>query len=172
MEGQSRSSHRYLLLQVWCALLTVSMVVMAVFVASIKPKSDEVSTLKPANVSPTAQVLDGNFSMNDQSWEESLACDSCSLVLQDNSIYFKKQGLYFIYAQVTFREMNESNFMVLKRNAVFGKSMITLAEGTCPPEKVSVLVARIVRLTEGDSVSLNISGVILKESTVWGAFHC
>lgn len=44
MEGQSRSSHKYLLLQVWCGLLTVAMVVMAAFLTSIKPKSTEVST--------------------------------------------------------------------------------------------------------------------------------
>lgn len=44
MEGQSRSSHKHLLLQVWCGLLTVAMVVMAAFLTSIKPKSTEVST--------------------------------------------------------------------------------------------------------------------------------
>ncbi|KAK5598387.1 hypothetical protein ATANTOWER_012776, partial [Ataeniobius toweri] len=41
MEGQSRSSQKYLLLQVWCGLLTMSMVVMAAFVASIRSKSEE-----------------------------------------------------------------------------------------------------------------------------------
>ncbi len=44
MEGQSRSSHKHLLLQVWCGLLTVAMVVMAALLISIKPKSTEVST--------------------------------------------------------------------------------------------------------------------------------
>lgn len=44
MEGQLRSSHKYLLLQVWCGLLTVAMVVMAALLISIKPKSTEVST--------------------------------------------------------------------------------------------------------------------------------
>lgn len=43
MECQSRSSHKYLLLQVWCGLLTVAMVVMAALLTSIKPKSTEVS---------------------------------------------------------------------------------------------------------------------------------
>lgn len=44
MEGQSRSSQKYVLLQVWCGILTVAMVVMAALVLSIKPKSTEVST--------------------------------------------------------------------------------------------------------------------------------
>lgn len=42
MDWQPRS-HRYLLLQVWCALLTVAMVVMAALFASIKPKLAEVT---------------------------------------------------------------------------------------------------------------------------------
>uniref|UniRef100_A0A3P8U849 THD domain-containing protein n=1 Tax=Amphiprion percula TaxID=161767 RepID=A0A3P8U849_AMPPE len=179
MEGQSRSSHRYLLLQVWCGLLTVSVVVMAVFLASIKSKSDEVSTLK-LDISPTGN-FDGNFLLDipiqvtssgkDQYWEESPGCDSCSLVLRNDSIYCKKKSWYFIYAQVTFRKTHQSKSVVLKRNEVFGKSMKKLAEGTCPLEEGFVWVARIVSLTEGDSVSLEISGDILKDSTVWGAFQ-
>lgn len=43
MECPSRSTHKYLLLQVWCGLLTVAMVVMAALLTSIKPKSTEVS---------------------------------------------------------------------------------------------------------------------------------
>ncbi|XP_023141980.2 uncharacterized protein LOC111579092 [Amphiprion ocellaris] len=187
MEGQSRSSHRYLLLQVWCGLLTVSVVVMAVFLASIKSKSaqDEVSTLKLDNISPTDKAFVVSLkstetspsyiqlmkSGKDQYWEESPGCDSCSLVLRNDSIYCKKKSWYFIYAQVTFRKTHQSKSVVLKRNEVFGKSMKKLAEGTCPLEEGFVWVARIVSLTEGDSVSLEISGDILKDSTVWGAFQ-
>lgn len=43
MECQARSSNKYQVLQVWCGLLTVAMVVMAAFITSIKPKSSEVS---------------------------------------------------------------------------------------------------------------------------------
>ncbi len=44
MECPSRSSPKYLVLQVWCGLLTVAMVVMAALLTSIKLKSTEVST--------------------------------------------------------------------------------------------------------------------------------
>ncbi|XP_035485758.2 uncharacterized protein LOC118306925 isoform X3 [Scophthalmus maximus] len=79
MDGHSRSSHKYLLLQVWCGLLTAAVVVMAVFLASIKLKvteldppgddahdddipasflhQDGVSTMKPDNVSPTVNTM-------------------------------------------------------------------------------------------------------------------
>lgn len=43
MECQSKSAQKHLLLQVWCGLLTVAVVVMAAFLTSIKPKSTEVS---------------------------------------------------------------------------------------------------------------------------------
>lgn len=44
MEAQPRCSHKYLVLQVWCGLLTVAMVVMAALLASIRSKSTEVGT--------------------------------------------------------------------------------------------------------------------------------
>uniref|UniRef100_A0A3P9N6D9 Uncharacterized LOC103477746 n=1 Tax=Poecilia reticulata TaxID=8081 RepID=A0A3P9N6D9_POERE len=43
MEGQCRSSQKYLLLHVWCGLLTMALVIMAAFIASIKPKSEQPS---------------------------------------------------------------------------------------------------------------------------------
>ncbi|XP_061573949.1 uncharacterized protein LOC133440643 [Cololabis saira] len=43
MECQPRSCHKHTLLQMWCGLLTVSMVIMAAFLASLRPESEEVS---------------------------------------------------------------------------------------------------------------------------------
>uniref|UniRef100_A0A3B5A8N8 Uncharacterized protein n=1 Tax=Stegastes partitus TaxID=144197 RepID=A0A3B5A8N8_9TELE len=185
MEGQSRFSHRYLVLQVWCGLLTVSVVLMAAFLATIKPKSaqDKVSTLKPDAVSPAgaARGLEGaspsfiqlSKSLDGQSWEvEAHSCSSCSLELRNNTIYFLNNSLYFIYAQVTFRKTHQSKVVVMKRNAVFGKTMKKLIVGTFPnTTEGSVWMAKIVRLTQEDSVSLDISGEILNEDTVWGAYQ-
>ncbi|XP_015259434.1 PREDICTED: uncharacterized protein LOC107104041 [Cyprinodon variegatus] len=52
MEAPSRSSQKYLLLQVWCGILTVSLVAMAVFVASIRSKPEEVSFPDPNKLLP------------------------------------------------------------------------------------------------------------------------
>ncbi|XP_070823063.1 lymphotoxin-alpha [Chaetodon trifascialis] len=181
MECQSRSSYKYLLLQVWCGLLTVAMVVMAALVTSIKPKSTEdgVATLK-SDVSPTGSspsYIELVRSIGKDSWETSNGCEVCSLVVRDNTIYFKKESVYFIYAQVTFskhNKENQTNYVMLKKNPSFGKSTKKLIEGTFPhTTERSVWVARMVKLTKGDSVSLNITGDYQKDSarTFWGAYE-
>ncbi|XP_030250397.1 lymphotoxin-alpha [Sparus aurata] len=188
MEGQSRSSHKYLLLQVWCGLLTVAMVVMAAFLTSIKPKSteDAVSTLKP-DVSPTVNTLVApskltgsspsfiQLHMHRDSWEHLDSCDSCFLVLHNDSIHCKKDGLYFIYSQVTFSELTVSpppRSVILIRNARPGRRLKKLVEGSFShKQEGSVWVAKIVKLSEGDSFSINITGDFLRQSTFWGAFQ-
>ncbi|XP_062255166.1 lymphotoxin-alpha [Platichthys flesus] len=188
MEGHSRSSHKYLLLQVWCGLLTVAVVVMAVFLSSIKSKSpeDTVSTLKPDNVIPTVNTSplksDGSSPSFIQliktlknSWEESPGCVSCSLVLSNGSIHFKKTSLYLIYAQVNFSERKnktQAQSVILRREATFGKNMRKLVEGTFPSTtEGSVWVAKIVNLKEGDIVSLDIPDNHRLEGTFWGAYQ-
>ncbi|XP_032374912.1 lymphotoxin-alpha [Etheostoma spectabile] len=188
MEGQSRSSNKYLLLQVWCGILTVAMVVMAALLISIKPKSTEgeVSTLKPETVKPTGLIAPykgSSFShiqlqkSMDNHWQVTLPrCLSCSLVLLNDSIHCNDSGLYFIYAQVTFNKPKESQtkLVTLKRNATLGRKQKTLVEGTFPnTTEGTVWVAKTVSLTAGDSVSLNIKGDFLKDSTLtfWGAYQ-
>ncbi|XP_049438822.1 uncharacterized protein LOC125892706 [Epinephelus fuscoguttatus] len=197
MEGQSRSSQKYVLLQVWCGILTVAMVVMAALVLSIKPKSTEgtVTTLKPGSVSPTgppvntvpAPLKSIRSSLSyiqlvkpskSQPWQDLYKrCTSCSLILQNDSIHCTENGLYFMYAQVTFSKLQKKSqtvSVILKRNASFGKSEIHLVEGTFPNTTVGpVWVAKMVSLTVGDSVSLNITDDFLTDTmlTFWGAFQ-
>ncbi|KAI3361312.1 hypothetical protein L3Q82_013493 [Scortum barcoo] len=186
MGAQSRSSHKYLLLQVWCGLLTVAMVVMAALLISIKPKStevitsvtkgetdlridiqDKVSTEKPVIINPTVP--------NNYSWQVSSRCSNCDLILHNNSIYFKKESLYLIYAQVTFSRHHKNNLtksVILKRNAMPGVSVRKLAGGTFPHRtEGTVWVANIVSLNPGDSISLDISDDYLKDNTFWGAYQ-
>ncbi|XP_075962797.1 lymphotoxin-alpha [Anarhichas minor] len=175
MEGESRSSHKYLLLQVWCGMLTVAMVVMAALLISIKPRSteEEVSTLKPINVIPTDPTFVGN-----SYWQNSPpGCQSCSLVLRNNSIHCTRSSHYFLYAQVTFNKhhkKSQTKSVILKINPKFGRNLKVLVEGTFPnTTEGSVWVANIVSLTEGDSVSLDINGEFKKHcwSTFWGAYE-
>ncbi|XP_038566210.1 uncharacterized protein LOC119896850 [Micropterus salmoides] len=197
MECQSRSSHKYLLLQVWCGLLTVAMVVMAALLPSIKPKSteDEVSALKSDNVTSTvttfvAPLKSGGSSVSfiqliksadGDSWENLPKCHSCSLVLHNNSIHCKENSFYFIYAQVNFIKPSESSpnnnpikSVILKRNASNGRSTKTLVEGIFPnTTEGSVWVAKIVNLQNGDSVSLDITdkAKYRNDNTFWGAYQ-
>ncbi|XP_041799183.1 uncharacterized protein LOC121610924 [Chelmon rostratus] len=137
MECQSRSSQKYLLLQVWCGILTVAMVVMAAVLTSIKPKSDEISfhklvaanqeevtTLKPDVTSAVSTIMAPLKSIGTasgstpsyielvkymHSWQTSHSCDLCSLVLRNDSILCTKDSVYFMYAQVTFSKNPSKN---------------------------------------------------------------
>ncbi|XP_068591933.1 lymphotoxin-alpha [Cebidichthys violaceus] len=197
MEGQSRSSHKHLLLQVWCGMLTVAMVVMAALLISIKPRSteEEVSTLKPVNVIPTdptfnsivapSKSIGSSLSyiqliktVGNPSWQNSPPrCQSCSLVLRNDSIHCTKSSHYFLYAQVTFtepRKKSQTKSVILKINPSFGRVVKVLVEGIFPDiTEGSVWVANVVRLTEGDSVSLDIEGEFKTQSssTFWGAYE-
>ncbi|XP_068425878.1 lymphotoxin-alpha [Clinocottus analis] len=193
MEGQSRSSHKYLLLQVWCGMLTVAMVVIAALLISIKPRSteEEVSTLKPVNIIPTVNSIVApskstgssvsyiqlTKTLENSSWHNpGPRCPSCSLYLRNDSIHCTKSSLYFFYAQVTFHKLQKSQTksVILKKNPTSGTEIKILVEGTFPPTtEGSVWVANIVSLTEGDSVSLDIKGDFLKNhmSTFWGAYE-
>ncbi|KAJ4931056.1 hypothetical protein JOQ06_025355 [Pogonophryne albipinna] len=179
----SRSSHMYL--QVWCGVLTVAMVVMAALLISIHPKSTEgeVSTLKPVNVSPTGPTVNsivappGSIVHHNDSWQESPpGCRSCPLFLSNESIHFKERSTYFIYAQVNFSKHRGTGqrTVILKRNPTNGRGAHVLVEGTFPETTVgSVWVSNIVDLSEGDSVSLEITTEFEKDSqlTFWGAFQ-
>ncbi|AWO96091.1 Tumor necrosis factor beta [Scophthalmus maximus] len=191
MDGHSRSSHKYLLLQVWCGLLTAAVVVMAVFLASIKLKvtEDGVSTMKPDNVSPTVNTMVAPLKsvgsslsyiqlmkfLDNRFWQESPRCHSCSLSLRDDAIHCTKKSLYFIFAQVTFARhpnKNRTKSVILKRNGSRGRITRKLVEGTFPgTTEGSVWVGKIVSLGEGDSVSLEITEDFLNDSTFWGAYE-
>ncbi|KAM7421414.1 hypothetical protein PAMA_015510 [Pampus argenteus] len=199
MDGQARSSSKYLLLQVWCGLLTVAVVAMASLLATFKPRSPEagVPTMKPDNVSPlhfhfaffffagsslsyiqlkpAYNSTTATGQKDKHTWEIFLPeCDSCSLTLHNNHIYCTENSLYFLYAQVTFSKnlKTEKYSVTLIRNAAFGKIPKTLVGGIFPhTTEWSVWVAKIVSLDEGDSVTLNISGDFLTEDTFWGAYQ-
>ncbi|XP_021167315.2 lymphotoxin-alpha [Fundulus heteroclitus] len=196
MEGPSRSSQKYLLLHVWCGLLTVSLVLMAAFVASNKSKSEEtsVSALKPEDISPQVsdpfshERLSGMSSsyieletswvdsnhVPDHEWTARITCASCSLYLHQDSIYMNSsspaRSHFFIYAQVVFSKPEKGDRSVkLVRNPSPGRKEKVEAEVTAGAR--SVWLGRIVTLTGGDSVSLNISGKYQRDETFWGAFQ-
>uniref|UniRef100_A0A8C2ZC09 THD domain-containing protein n=1 Tax=Cyclopterus lumpus TaxID=8103 RepID=A0A8C2ZC09_CYCLU len=188
MEGQSK----YLLLQVWCGMLTVAMLVMAALLISIKPRSTEVSvTFTLIFTSPVAlftlqlcgfsgsslSYIQLTKTLGKPSWQSPTpGCPSCSLDLRNNSIHCSKSSLYFIYAQVAFSNLEKSHTksVILKKNQTFGRALKILVEGTFPPTtKGSVWVASVVSLSDGDTVSLDIKGDFLTHSwsTFWGAYE-
>ncbi|NP_001033075.1 tumor necrosis factor beta [Takifugu rubripes] len=190
MECNLTSSHKHLLLHVWCGLLTVAMLVMAALLISIKSKSTEedVSSLRPS-ISPTVNAITATLkstgsslsyiqltkSPDNRSWQEFHSGGSCSFVHHEGSIHCRKNSLYFLYAQVAFTKhasQTRSKSVILVRNPADDKSLRKLAEGTFPPTtEGSVWVANVVRLKEDDTISINITGEVLSDITLWGAFE-
>uniref|UniRef100_A0A3Q2GPK3 TNF family profile domain-containing protein n=1 Tax=Cyprinodon variegatus TaxID=28743 RepID=A0A3Q2GPK3_CYPVA len=180
MEAPSRSSQKYLLLQVWCGILTVSLVAMAVFVASIRSKPEEVSFPDPNKLllhtcMVTLASLNPSDYLDDPGWQEHVVCASCSLSLHQNSIYISNSSArsrFFIYAQVVFRRQKKHGLSVkLIRNPSPGKKEKTEAEVPAAEAGGLVWMGRIVSLNGGDSVRLNITGEYERDKTFWGAFQ-
>ncbi|XP_076006336.1 lymphotoxin-alpha [Genypterus blacodes] len=192
MGGESRSS-RYLLLQVWCGLLTVAMVVMAAVLTSITlktAKKDGVSTSHLGNTSQTAHTVLARYmskgsplsyiqlttSLHGHSWQNDInipSCDSCSLVLHENSVHCTKSGLYFFYAQVNFsKDSSQTKSVMLTRDFRVDKNVKLLVEGTFPvTTEGSVWVSQIVFLEDLDSISFKITDDFQKEGTYWGVYE-
>uniref|UniRef100_A0A8C6P5D9 TNF family profile domain-containing protein n=1 Tax=Nothobranchius furzeri TaxID=105023 RepID=A0A8C6P5D9_NOTFU len=176
MEGPPRSSHKDLLLQVWCALLTVALVTMATVLTSIRLKPVEVSILAFCCLPLLISVIKTcGLSRLQLNYSPQQQVSACSLTLHNNSIYSNRTSselsLYFIYAQVSF-QMQESQrrSVMLIRNASPGKAEKKLVEAPGEPGR-SVWVAKMVRLKKGESVRLMISGAYNGEDTFWGAFQ-
>uniref|UniRef100_A0A3B3UKS5 TNF family profile domain-containing protein n=1 Tax=Poecilia latipinna TaxID=48699 RepID=A0A3B3UKS5_9TELE len=170
MEGQCRSSQKYLLLHVWCGLLTMALVIMAAFIASIKPKSEQVSNSDP-------HISHFMFkTLTEDVWTTHVACESCSLSLLQNCIYFNssshERSHFFFYAQVVFRKNLTHNLVMLIRNASeYAKKdeRILVRGGSATVE--GVWLGKMVTLTGGDSVRLNITGEYSRTHSFWGAFQ-
>uniref|UniRef100_A0A3Q4GK21 THD domain-containing protein n=1 Tax=Neolamprologus brichardi TaxID=32507 RepID=A0A3Q4GK21_NEOBR len=153
MEDQPRSSYRHLLLQAWCSLLTVAMVIMAVHLATMNQKPAEVSM--PATNTDFTEIHVKNLLLK--------------MNLNGTSINVQENGSYFFYAQVTFREDSRERSVVVERTGFHDNKTKPLAKGIYPAStENSVWLAKIVKLRPLDSVSINITGDILNDYTYWG----
>lgn len=118
-------------------------------------------------LSPTA--------LQNDSWEVTPEYNQCSLVLHNNAIHCKEDSVYFIYAQVTFTKhskKNQNKKVTLKRHERPGKKSRDLVVGTFPnTTEGSVWVAKIVKLQNGDAISIVITDDCLKDHTFWGAYQ-
>uniref|UniRef100_A0A667WWE0 THD domain-containing protein n=1 Tax=Myripristis murdjan TaxID=586833 RepID=A0A667WWE0_9TELE len=135
---------------------------------------------QPRHVSNTIYCFPPTSLCLDHRWQtdrEISSCDSCSLVVQNNSIHCSRGGLYFSYAHVTFIEKKGQQTrgnVTLYKNARYGRVERLLFMAVDSTGKGgSVSVSKIIKLEEGDSVSLSISNDCLTEphDTYWGAFR-
>ncbi|MED6241841.1 hypothetical protein ATANTOWER_028413, partial [Ataeniobius toweri] len=147
-----------------------------------------ISPVKPENVTPPVSALfsperragispsyiELETTTIDLEWQEHVTCESCSLSFHDNCIYVNNgtaRSLFFIYAQVVFKKREKPRWSVkLIRNGSIGKSEKVEAQVLGAASRL-VWMGRIITLTGGDSVTLNITGEYQNEETFWGAFQ-
>ncbi|XP_013130442.1 lymphotoxin-alpha isoform X2 [Oreochromis niloticus] len=188
MEEKPRSSYRHQLLQAWCSLLTVAMVIMAVHLATMNQKPAEVGVPTPETINSThsgpiqRQIQEPLKSGSSHSFIQlhqrngRLSVDlggKESLTLGGKSITVQKNGSYFFYAQVTFREeLRQERRVLVERTGFHDNKTKKLAEGIYPAStENSVWLAKIVKLRPWDRVSINITGEILNDHTYWGVIE-
>ncbi|XP_057689235.1 uncharacterized protein LOC130914243 [Corythoichthys intestinalis] len=106
-------------------------------------------------------------------------CDNCTLTLRNDSLHFGKDGVYFLYAQVTFAPRSapdsaeKPRSVTVTRAATADKSARKLAEASYPhaADHGSLWVGTMARLQEGDRVNVRIDGDFMSDDTFWGAFE-
>nr|XP_046254621.1 CD40 ligand-like [Scatophagus argus] len=128
------------------------------------------------SIGPSLSYIQLMRSQDNRKWQDSLSNSSVPSILKldKDSIHCLKDGLYFIYAQVTFSEVlqeNQDKSVILTRYAD-GKSNKVLVEGTLPhTTHGSLWVAKIVKLRQGDNISINITSDFRTDSTFWGVYQ-
>lgn len=116
--------------------------------------------------------------LNSNGWQKNVACQSCSLSFRNDSIYINSSSsatsFFFVYAQVVFRRPVSHGWSVaLVRGASeFRKERIEAQVPVAATKEAgSVWMGKILILSGGDSVRLNITGNFKRDETIWGAFQ-
>ncbi|XP_017562655.1 lymphotoxin-alpha isoform X1 [Pygocentrus nattereri] len=202
MYGQSHI--RFNILLGWCCLLSVAVLVMAMVLATgINNKSpsngmqqgstetpdpfsySQVIDLPTGTRSPFAQtstnhihLVSGPEQDNETSWQQGQMCfcKNTSLLLKDNRVKITVGGFYYIYAQVSFKQVDKGTVTVIANENIPNKTPRKLIEAQ-QHSPGTVSMSGVILLKKGDSVklaiwSLNKSMLLLKDEsqTHWGLF--
>ncbi|XP_067220495.1 lymphotoxin-alpha [Chanodichthys erythropterus] len=173
----SSNNPRFRLLVGWCCLMTSALLIVTVYLAIEHLQKTHDTTGNKSNStenSKTDQQIGSPYdpSFNDyihlirdlkKNWICSDSRQRSFLSLNNGTVNITTSGLYYIHAQVTFQKpshqstpktKNEANFYLLK-NSGPGTQARKLSE-VIGYEPGSLTMIRMVRLTEGESISLNI----------------
>ncbi|KAJ8377923.1 hypothetical protein AAFF_G00249860 [Aldrovandia affinis] len=193
MGQQKMWSLPFVLLLVWCGLLTVAMVVISVAQLTARPNTQDSTKENDmhqnpesliASPNPTAgrnfslihlTMIDSKLTLKEDS---TLASASRSLALINNSVHINSDGFYHFYAHVTFgKSQLGTRSVTLIRNAMPGQwAEKRLSEGVSwgGEKDGSISVSRTIRCRKGYSLRLEISpNNTLRQSeryTYWGLF--
>uniref|UniRef100_A0A3B3ZZX2 TNF family profile domain-containing protein n=1 Tax=Periophthalmus magnuspinnatus TaxID=409849 RepID=A0A3B3ZZX2_9GOBI len=153
--------YRLIILQIWCGALSVAVIVMATILTTKTTTTNQQKTTQVSSWFSPGFVFAAQNWTRDTAISGDLSCNSCPLDIVNSSINCRMEGLYLVYAQVSFSELTSDNSHVyLTKNEVPGESRTTRI--------FSVSVMKVVILEEGDSVSLEITGDFCTKGTFWG----
>ncbi|XP_064206137.1 uncharacterized protein LOC135262800 [Anguilla rostrata] len=195
MGDEKMWTQKFLLLLVWCGLLSVAVVVMSVTQLTARHNTqDQVEDNNPQQNEPHSQpaqsssttgrplshihltIIDSNLTLNED-LPPRFAGTSRSLDLRNNSVYVGSGGLYHFYAQVTFGKMTKltKRKVTLIRNGIPGLEERRLSEAVnWGTEEGTVSISRTIRCQEGQSFRLEIwPRMPLRHNaqyTYWGLF--
>uniref|UniRef100_A0A8B9HB90 THD domain-containing protein n=1 Tax=Astyanax mexicanus TaxID=7994 RepID=A0A8B9HB90_ASTMX len=195
MPGQSHI--RFNLMMGWCSLLTISVVIMAIILATTIKNQDstskktnrstEVSSSNPTvfrkqtgshSDQPSANHIHLVSEPTTQTWmaSESCFCQNTSLILQDSTVTIKVGGFYQTYVQVTFPEQKtEAGSVTLIANENRdGKTPRKLSEVQYNKDTKTITMSTVIHLESGETVKLDFPKSIVfsheESDTYWGLY--
>ncbi|XP_056330298.1 lymphotoxin-alpha [Danio aesculapii] len=178
MTGQSNP--RFRLLIGWCCLMSSALLTMTVYLATSSIKQSETNTTTSGHLNsaglqekrvqnselPALDVYDYIRLLKDKEkiWICTQPCESKTLKLNNSSVEIAKSGLYHIHAQVSFKRQEKTQ----ETKKTSQKNTINLIKnkGLGAQKKLSEVISfepgtlrliRLVKLKEGDSISLDIT---------------
>ncbi|KAI4884226.1 hypothetical protein NFI96_011597 [Prochilodus magdalenae] len=178
----SQGHFRFTLMLGWCSLLTVAVVIMAVVLATgINTKGFSNRTENQSTGAPGSLLAFSQGRKNGTYWQQSQMCfcKNTSLILQDNLVQITVGGFYYIYGQVSVKNvtLNEvkTKIALVANSNIEGKKLRNLIEADrIGPGTMSI--SSVIQLHKGENVNLTItitnSTALLKgeSQTFWGLF--
>ncbi|XP_056126756.1 lymphotoxin-alpha [Rhinichthys klamathensis goyatoka] len=175
---------RFRLLVGWCCLMSSALLIMTVYLGTSLHKKSE--TNKTGNeesnstetITKPGQLIGSHYglSFNDyislirdknETWICSDSCESRSLSLNNNTVEIKTSGFYYIHAQVIFdkaiHQTKKQARVILLKNRGPATQVRKLSEGI-RFEPGTLTMIRLVMLTKGESISLDIQPESLRLS--------
>ncbi|KAL7849190.1 hypothetical protein SRHO_G00208130 [Serrasalmus rhombeus] len=121
-------------------------------------------------------LVSGPEEGNETSWQQGQMCfcKNTSLLLKDNRVKITVGGFYYIYAQVSFKQVDKGTVTVIANENILDKTPRKLIEAQ-QHSPGTVSMSGVILLKKGDSVKLAIrfkSMLLLKDEsqTHWGLF--
>ncbi|KAI1886103.1 hypothetical protein AGOR_G00210570 [Albula goreensis] len=182
MGHQKMWSQQFVLLLVWCGLLSVAVVILSVTQLNERPKSQNLTKenempknpqflFAPSDPRAGRRPAFIHLTIMNSKWIDE---EKHSLSLRNDSVYINSSGFYYFYAHITFVDAGQRS-VTLIRNAIPGQSSERTISETVGKDGESISVSRVIQCRRGQSLRLKISPNSCStrhnpKDTYWGLF--